>query len=141
MASYLTTSTCTHTCTHMHTTHAHTTHMHTQHTCTQHTCTHDTHAHNTCAHTTHMHTTHTCTHTHPHTSSYHSAPLKLHLVDVGGLFSFSKRLSKPLPSPSRHQGPMYDSVFVLSSGRITSIGPQGEFNWQVREVGGERERK
>ena len=32
---------------------------------------------------------------------------------------------------------MYDSVFVLSSGRITSIGPQGEFNWQVREVGGE----
>ena len=33
---------------------------------------------------------------------------------------------------------MYDSVFVLSSGRITSIGPQGEFNWQVREVGGVR---
>ena len=40
-----------------------------------------------------------------------------------------------LPSLStlstHHQGPMYDSVFVLSSGRVTSIGPQGEFNWQV----------
>ena len=41
-----------------------------------------------------------------------------------------------LPSLStlstHHQGPMYDSIFVLSSGRVTSIGPQGEFNWQVR---------
>ena len=36
---------------------------------------------------------------------------------------------------------MYDSVFVLSSGRITSIGPQGEFNWQVRAGRGERERR
>ena len=35
-------------------------------------------------------------------------------------------------SPLSHpQGPVYDSVFVLSSGRVTSIGPKGEFNWQV----------
>ena len=28
-------------------------------------------------------------------------------------------------------GIVYDSVFVLSSGRVTSIGPGGQFNWQV----------
>lgn len=26
----------------------------------------------------------------------------------------------------------FDSVFVISSGRLTSFGPYGEFNWQVR---------
>lgn len=36
------------------------------------------------------------------------------------------------PGPPPHpEGDVYDSVFVLSSGRVTSIGPQGEFNWQV----------
>ena len=40
------------------------------------------------------------------------------------------------------EGQLYDSVFALSSGRVTSIGAHGEFNWQVwggggRESGGE----
>ena len=40
------------------------------------------------------------------------------------------------------EGQLYDSVFALSSGRVTSIGAHGEFNWQVwggggRERGGE----
>ena len=38
------------------------------------------------------------------------------------------------------EGQLYDSVFALSTGRITSIGPHGEFNWQVwggRGGGGE----
>ena len=25
----------------------------------------------------------------------------------------------------------YDSIFLLSSGRVTSIGPRGQFNWQT----------
>ena len=29
------------------------------------------------------------------------------------------------------EGQLYDSVFALSSGRVTSIGAHGEFNWQV----------
>ena len=65
-------------------------------------------------------------------SSYHSAPLKLHLGNSDKSMSVAGILSGATPSFTLHQGPMYDSVFVLSSGRITSIGPQGEFNWQVR---------
>ena len=34
------------------------------------------------------------------------------------------------------EGRLYDSVFALSTGRVTSIGPHGEFNWQVRRRGG-----
>ena len=26
---------------------------------------------------------------------------------------------------------VYDSIFLLSSGRVTSIGPRGQFNWQT----------
>lgn len=26
----------------------------------------------------------------------------------------------------------YDSVFIIASGRLTSFGPYGEFNWQVK---------
>ena len=29
------------------------------------------------------------------------------------------------------KGKLMDSVFGLSNGRVTSIGPHGEFNWQV----------
>ena len=73
-------------------------------------------------------------------SAYHSLPLKLHLGgagwDVMGIYEGTFKTPTPsLPSLStlstHHQGPMYDSIFVLSSGRVTSIGPQGEFNWQV----------
>ena len=28
----------------------------------------------------------------------------------------------------------YDSVFIISSGRLTSFGPYGEFNWKVKIV-------
>ena len=28
-------------------------------------------------------------------------------------------------------GVVYDTIFLLSSGRVTSIGPAGQFNWQV----------
>lgn len=34
------------------------------------------------------------------------------------------------------EGQLYDSVFALSSGRVTSIGAHGEFNWQVWGGGG-----
>ena len=73
-------------------------------------------------------------------SAYHNLPLKLHLGgggwDVMGIYEGTFNTPTPsLPSLStlstHHQGPMYDSIFVLSSGRVTSIGPQGEFNWQV----------
>ena len=71
-------------------------------------------------------------------SPYHRAPFKLHLMSTGGswtkwLLSKNKDKAPPTTPPtSLPQGPtMYDSVFVLSSGRVTSIGPQGEFNWQV----------
>ena len=32
------------------------------------------------------------------------------------------------------KGKLMDSVFGLSNGRVTSIGPHGEFNWQVRSL-------
>ena len=73
-------------------------------------------------------------------SAYHSLPVKLHLGgggwDVMGIYEGTFNTPTPsLPSLStlstHHQGPMYDSISVLSSGRVTSIGPQGEFNWQV----------
>ena len=32
--------------------------------------------------------------------------------------------------PSRRTG--YDAVFLTSTGRLTSYGPTGDFNWQVR---------
>ena len=72
-------------------------------------------------------------------SPYHSAPLKLHLVDTGDswlrwLAKGKKRVEESpaiAPPLSLHQQPLFDSVFVLSSGRVTSIGPRGEFNWQV----------
>ncbi len=74
-------------------------------------------------------------------SAYHGAPLKLHLG--GGGWNLKSVLESyvgaPKAPPSLHtltrphnRGRMYDSVFVLSSGRVTSVGPQGEFNWQVR---------
>ena len=68
-------------------------------------------------------------------SVYHSSPVKLHLGLTG--YSWTKWLARrqkvvDAPAPPPHPpGPVYDSVFVLSSGRVTSIGPKGEFNWQV----------
>ena len=93
-------------------------------------------------HLTYLSHTHTSyTHTHTCHSPYHSAPLKLHMGGGGwgvkGIVenTVGAPTSRDIPSLSEpsthHQGPMYDSVFVLSSGRITSVGPQGEFNWQV----------
>lgn len=79
-------------------------------------------------------------HVHISFSSYHSAPLKLHLGGIGWdvvgvveMMTGSRRPSVSSISAAavHHMGPLYDSVFVLSSGRVTSIGPQGEFNWQV----------
>lgn len=75
-------------------------------------------------------------------SAYHSAPLKLHMGGAGWGFgrvaqtlfggpSSPYRLP-PATSATSPAGTLYDSVFVLSSGRVTSIGPHGEFNWQVR---------
>ena len=32
---------------------------------------------------------------------------------------------------SMHKGIYYDTIFILNTGRITSIGPHGEINWQV----------
>ncbi len=79
----------------------------------------------------------------PSPSVYHGVPLKLHLG--GGGWNVRNILNSyvgaPRASPSlttlthTQRGRMYDSVFVLSSGRVTSIGPQGEFNWQVRQLG------
>lgn len=67
-------------------------------------------------------------------SVYHSIPFKLHLSLTG--YSWTRWLAKSnkanSPRPPLHpEGDVYDSIFVLSSGRVTSIGPQGEFNWQV----------
>lgn len=67
-------------------------------------------------------------------SVYHSSPFKLHLSLTG--YSWTRWLARTgkrdSPAPPAHpEGNVYDSVFVLSSGRVTSIGPQGEFNWQV----------
>lgn len=67
-------------------------------------------------------------------SVYHSTPFKLHLSLTG--YSWTRWLAKSKkgnsPDPPPHpEGDVYDSIFVLSSGRVTSIGPQGEFNWQV----------
>jgi hypothetical protein len=68
-------------------------------------------------------------------SVYHSSPVKLHLGLTG--YSWTKWLARrhkivDAPAPPPHpEGPVYDSIFVLSSGRVTSIGPKGEFNWQV----------
>ena len=72
-------------------------------------------------------------------SAYHSAPLKLHMGgagwEVGGvvrsLFGGASSYLPPIPSATSPVETLYDSVFVLSSGRVTSIGPHGEFNWQV----------
>ena len=33
-----------------------------------------------------------------------------------------------------NKGIYYDTIFVLNTGRITSIGPHGEINWQVLEL-------
>ena len=54
-------------------------------------------------------------------STYHQHPLKLSQMKRNTTFDL-------------HQATVYDSVFVLSNGRITSIGPGGEFNWQVTMV-------
>ncbi len=75
-------------------------------------------------------------------SSFHSAPLKLHMGGLGwDINSFIKGLiGAPSPnvpsfsSLSSSVETLYDSVFVISSGRVTSIGPHGEFNWQVSDV-------
>ena len=88
--------------------------------------------------------THTHTHTHTISSSYHSAPLKLHIGsqgwDLGSLFQTFMGSPGPVHRPSLDSlaspaTTLYDSIFVLSSGRVTSIGPHGEFNWQVRHLG------
>jgi len=52
-----------------------------------------------------------------HISAHHSG-LQLH---------FSKA------AVSMNKGIYYDTIFVLNTGRITSIGPHGEINWQVLE--------
>jgi hypothetical protein len=67
-------------------------------------------------------------------SVYHSSPVKLHVGLTG--YSWTRWLARrgkvDTPAPPPHpEGPVHDSVFVLSSGRVTSIGPKGEFNWQV----------
>ncbi|KAL5466741.1 hypothetical protein EMCRGX_G030890 [Ephydatia muelleri] len=48
-------------------------------------------------------------------SIHHNAPIKLHVTQTA----------------AQQESILYDSIFVLSSGRVTSLGPQGEFNWQV----------
>ena len=51
-------------------------------------------------------------------SPSHQHPLKLSSLGHNSTFGL------PL-------GVVYDSIFLLSSGRVTSIGPTGQFNWQV----------
>ena len=51
-------------------------------------------------------------------SPSHQHPLKLSSLGRNSTFGL------PL-------GVVYDSIFLLSSGRVTSIGPTGQFNWQV----------
>ena len=48
--------------------------------------------------------------------SAHHSGLQLH---------FSKAAS------SMNKGIYYDTIFVLNTGRVTSVGPHGEINWQV----------
>jgi len=56
--------------------------------------------------------------------------------DLNSVFKLFLGAPGPVTPPSLDSfaspaAKLYDSVFVLSSGRVTSIGPHGEFNWQV----------
>jgi hypothetical protein len=65
------------------------------------------------------------------TNHHITEPLAPVLIPSALSTRFNLHIIKTTRVMDKLRGSMMDSVFALSNGRVTSIGPHGEFNWQV----------